>query len=108
MGDEGPGWRRMRTFLAIYECRRGRLCRIPEQAPLTSTVAPAGRAIKAASRPSFVSLDNAAADVERRGSGGKHRVMTIALIDRIEMTEREMPSLDDLFERLERMPVPEG
>lgn len=34
--------------------------------------------------------------------------MTIALIDRIEMTEREVPSLDDLFERLERMPVPEG
>ncbi|OEV13590.1 Uma2 family endonuclease [Streptomyces nanshensis] len=34
--------------------------------------------------------------------------MTIAPIDRIEMTEREVPSLDDLFERLERMPVPEG
>jgi Uma2 family endonuclease len=53
-------------------------------------------------------LDNAAAGVERRGSGEEQRVMTIALTDRIEMAEREMPSLDDLFERLERMPVPEG
>ncbi|OEU86240.1 hypothetical protein DB35_15625 [Streptomyces abyssalis] len=34
--------------------------------------------------------------------------MTIALTDRTEMAEHEVPSLDDLFERLERMPVPEG
>ncbi len=32
----------------------------------------------------------------------------IALTDRTEMAERHEPSLDDLFERLERMPVPEG
>lgn len=34
--------------------------------------------------------------------------MTIALTDRTAMAERYEPSLDDLFERLERMPVPEG
>ncbi|PJE95581.1 hypothetical protein CUT44_22735 [Streptomyces carminius] len=34
--------------------------------------------------------------------------MTVELTDRIEMTESGEITLDELFERLERMPVPEG
>ncbi|MEE1941592.1 Uma2 family endonuclease [Streptomyces sp. TRM 70361] len=34
--------------------------------------------------------------------------MTVELTDRIEMTDSSEPSLDELFELLERMPVPEG
>ncbi|MCW2868835.1 MAG: hypothetical protein JWL99_155 [Streptomyces oryziradicis] len=34
--------------------------------------------------------------------------MTIELTDRIEMAESDELTLDDLFEMLERMPVPEG
>ncbi len=34
--------------------------------------------------------------------------MTIELTDRIEMADSDGPSLDELFERLEHMPVPEG
>lgn len=34
--------------------------------------------------------------------------MTVELTDRIEMAESDETTLDELFERLERMPVPEG
>jgi Uma2 family endonuclease len=35
-------------------------------------------------------------------------IMTVELTDRIEMADSGEPSLDELFEMLERMPVPEG
>src|SRR3989442_10458719 len=42
------------------------------------------------------------------GAAGRSCIMTGELTDRIEMADNDEPSLDDLFEMLDRMPVPEG
>jgi Uma2 family endonuclease len=50
-------------------------------------------------------LDHAAA---QPSVAGRSTAVTIELTDRIEMAESDELTLDDLFEMLERMPVPEG
>ena len=44
----------------------------------------------------------------RVGAAGRSGTVTVVLTDRTEMAESDELSLDNLFERLEHMPVPEG